>query len=199
MKNNIYPFEGKVSAEMRQQLLKQHPALFWFTGLSGSGKSTLAVQVEYQLHRQGYHVFLLDGDNVRSGLNQDLGFSIADRNENIRRLAEVSQLFLSAGVIVLAAFISPLEKERELVRQTVGADRYFDIFVDTPIAECERRDVKGLYQKARAGEIKDFTGISSPYEAPTDPFIKIDTLQMKEEEAVKLIVEEIVKIVSGER
>jgi len=172
----------------------QHPRLLWFTGLSGSGKSTIANLVEKKLHAMGKHSFLLDGDNIRHGLNRDLGFSDADRVENIRRVGQVAKLMTDAGLIVLTAFISPFRAEREMVRSMIPDGEFFEIFIDTPIEEAERRDVKGLYKKARAGEITNFTGISSPYEAPENPEIRIITSLMTPEEAAELIIERILGI-----
>jgi bifunctional enzyme CysN/CysC len=172
----------------------QKPAVLWFTGLSGAGKSTIANLVEKKLHALGKHSFLLDGDNVRHGLNRDLGFNDADRVENIRRVGEVAKLMTDAGLIVLTAFISPFRAERELVRSLIPAGEFFEIFIDTPIEEAERRDVKGLYKKARAGEIANFTGISSPYEAPENPEIRIDTRMVSPEDAAELIIERILGI-----
>lgn len=173
--SNIFPIQTKVSREQRAQLFNQKPLLIWFTGLSGSGKSTLAVQLEAVLHAKGYKTYLLDGDNIRAGINKDLSFTDADRIENIRRIGEVANLMLDAGVIVLSAFISPFQADREQVKTIVGAEKYFEVFVDTPLEICEQRDVKGLYKKARAGEIKNFTGIDSAYEIPVQPDIIIQT------------------------
>mgnify|MGYP000034053665 CR=1 FL=1 len=173
--SNIFPIQTKVSREQRAQLLNQRPLLIWFTGLSGSGKSTLAVQLEAVLHAKGYKTYLLDGDNIRAGINKDLSFTDADRIENIRRIGEVANLMLDAGVVVLSAFISPFQADREQVKAIVGSGKYFEVFVDTPLEVCEQRDVKGLYKKARAGEIKNFTGIDSAYEIPVQPDIIIQT------------------------
>jgi len=172
----------------------QNQRLLWFTGLSGSGKSTIANLVEKKLHAMGKHSFLLDGDNVRHGLNRDLSFTDADRVENIRRVGEVAKLMTDAGLIVLTAFISPFRAEREMVRSMIPEGEFFEIHIDTPIEEAERRDVKGLYKKARAGEIANFTGISSPYEAPLNPEIRIDTTRTSPEEAAELIIETILGI-----
>ncbi|HMV08989.1 MAG TPA: adenylyl-sulfate kinase [Cyclobacteriaceae bacterium] len=173
--SNIFPIQTKVTRAQRAELLQQKPLLIWFTGLSGSGKSTLAVQLEAVLHGKGYKTYLLDGDNIRAGINKDLSFTDADRIENIRRIGEVANLMLDAGVVVLSAFISPFQADRDQVKKIVGADSYFEVFVDTPLEVCEQRDVKGLYKKARAGEIKNFTGIDSAYEIPVSPDIIIQT------------------------
>ena len=187
--NNIYPIKTKVSRAQRELLLEQRATLIWFTGLSGSGKSTLAVQLEAQLHTKGFKTYLLDGDNIRSGLNKDLSFSDEDRVENIRRIAEVSSLMLDAGTIVLSAFISPFRADREHVKQIVGADSYIEVFVDTPLEICEQRDVKGLYKKARAGEVKNFTGIDSPYERPENPDVIIPTHRMSVDDSLNLLLD----------
>jgi bifunctional enzyme CysN/CysC len=163
----------------------------WFTGLSGSGKSTIADILEAKLHASGARTYLLDGDNVRHGLNRDLGFTDADRVENIRRVAEVSALMVDAGLIVLAAFISPFRAERQLARERVEADEFLEVHVDTPLAIAEKRDVKGLYAKARAGQLKNFTGIDSPYEAPEHPEVHIDTTHLTPEQAADRIFEEL--------
>lgn len=178
-----------VSREAHAALKNQRPAVLWFTGLSGSGKSTIANLVEKKLHAMGHHTFLLDGDNVRHGLNKDLGFTEADRIENIRRVGEVAKLMTDAGLIVLTAFISPFAAEREMVRAMLPPGEFIEIFVDTPLAEAERRDVKGLYRKARSGELKNFTGIDSPYEAPQQPELRIDTTRESPELAAELIVD----------
>jgi len=169
--------------------LKGHlPCVVWFTGLSGAGKSTIANLVEKKLHALGRHTYLLDGDNVRHGLNKDLGFTEADRVENIRRVAEVARLMVEAGLIVLVSFISPFRAERRMARELVGAGEFHEVFVDTPINVAEQRDTKGLYKKARRGELKNFTGIDSPYERPEHPEIKIDTTTMSPEVAAEHIV-----------
>jgi len=180
-----------VSREARAALKHQTPSVLWFTGLSGSGKSTIANLVEKKLYALGRHSFLLDGDNVRHGLNKDLGFTEADRIENIRRVGEVAKLMADAGLIVITAFISPFRAEREMVRAMLPEDEFIEIFVDTPLAEAEKRDVKGLYRKAREGALKNFTGIDSPYEAPEQPEIRIDTTRMSAEDAADLIVERV--------
>jgi len=186
---NVHWQASDISRDMRANLKNQKPALLWFTGLSGSGKSTIANLVEKRLHRMNRHSFLLDGDNVRHGLNRDLGFTEADRIENIRRVGEVAKLMTDAGLIVITAFISPFRVEREMARSMLPDGEFIEVFIDTPLAEAERRDVKGLYKKARAGQLKNFTGIDSPYEAPENPEIRIDTTAMTPEEAADLIVD----------
>ena len=178
-----------ISRETHARLKNQKPAVLWFTGLSGAGKSTIANLVEKRLVRMNRHTFLLDGDNVRHGLNKDLGFTQADRVENIRRIGEVAKLMTDAGLIVLTAFISPFRAERQMVRDMMAPGEFVEIFVDTPLAEAEARDVKGLYKKARAGQLKNFTGIDSPYEPPTAPELRVDTTKMTPEQAADLIVE----------
>ena len=188
---NIHRQHLDVGRETHAALKGQRPAVLWFTGLSGAGKSTIANIVEQKLAARGRHTFLLDGDNVRHGLNRDLGFTEADRIENIRRVGEVARLMADAGLIVLTAFISPFRAEREMVRKMLPEGEFIEIFVDTPLAEAEERDAKGLYAKARAGELKNFTGIDSPYEAPQAPEIRIDTTAMSAEQAAERIVEEL--------
>lgn len=194
--NYIYPIKTKVSTRERHQLMNQRPMLIWFTGLSGSGKSTLAVQLEAALHARGFKTYLLDGDNIRSGLNKDLSFTDEARVENIRRISEVCKLFLDAGVVLLSAFISPFQADREQVKGIVGEDNYFEVFVDAPLEVCEQRDVKGLYKKARSGEVKNFTGISSPYERPMRPDVVIATDKMSVEESLAVLMKEIVPKIS---
>jgi bifunctional enzyme CysN/CysC len=189
---NVHLQSLAVSREAHARLKNQQPALLWFTGLSGAGKSTIANLVEKRLHRMNRHTFLLDGDNVRHGLNKDLGFTEADRIENIRRASEVAKLMLDAGLIVITAFISPFRAERQMVRDMMPANEFFEIHIDTPLADAEARDVKGLYKKARAGQLKNFTGVDSPYEAPAAPEIRIDTTKMTPEEAADLIVNRII-------
>ncbi|MBP3504902.1 MAG: adenylyl-sulfate kinase [Lachnospiraceae bacterium] len=185
--DNLTWQDSDVTKEIREKRLGQKAATLWFTGLSGSGKSTLANALEIQLTAMGKHTMLLDGDNIRMGLNRDLGFSDEDRTENIRRIAEVAKLMNDAGLIVLTSFISPFKQDRELARSIIGED-FVEIYVNTPLEECERRDVKGLYKKARKGEIPVFTGISSPYEAPEQPEIQIDTSKCSVEEAVEQVM-----------
>ena len=185
---NVHWQATDVSREKHADLKNQKPAVLWFTGLSGAGKSTIANLVEKRLSRMNRHTFLLDGDNVRHGLNRDLGFTDADRVENIRRVGEVAKLMTDAGLIVITAFISPFRAEREMVRQMMAPGEFVEIHIDTPLAEAERRDVKGLYAKARSGQLKNFTGIDSPYEPPEDPEIRIDTTGMTPDEAADAIV-----------
>jgi len=181
---HIYPIKTKVSRASREALMHQRALLVWFTGLSGSGKSTLAVQLEAQLHELGFKTYLLDGDNIRAGLNKDLTFTDEGRIENIRRIGEVARLMLDAGVVVLSAFISPFQSDRDQVRQIIGDDNYVEVFVDAPLELCEQRDVKGLYKKARAGEVRNFTGIDSPYERPQHPDVVIETGSLTVDESI---------------
>jgi adenylylsulfate kinase len=177
-----------VTRQRREQLNKHKSTLIWFTGLSGSGKSTLAHSVEEKLHQTGHRTFVLDGDNVRHGLCSNLGFSDSDRIENIRRIGEMSNLFLNAGIITLAAFISPFEKDRKIVADLVGRENYLEIFCDCSLEVCEKRDVKGLYKKARAGLIKNYTGISSPYEKPNADLI-VNTAEASLEESIDIVIQ----------
>jgi bifunctional enzyme CysN/CysC len=190
---NIHRQHLDISREVHARIKGQKPAVLWFTGLSGAGKSTIANLVEKKLVALGKHTFLLDGDNVRHGLNRDLGFTDADRIENIRRVGEVARLMTDAGLIVLSAFISPFRAERAMVREMLAQGEFIEIFVDAPLAEAERRDVKGLYAKARAGALANFTGIDSPYEPPENPDIRIDTMALTAEQAAQRIVEELLK------
>jgi len=187
--SNIYPiFDRMLTRADKESLLGQHGVMLWFTGLSGSGKSTVAVALERELHRRGLLCRLLDGDNIRSGINAGLGFSEEDRRENIRRIAEVGKLFVDTGIITVASFVSPTRELRDLARHIVGEADFREIYVSTPLAECERRDVKGLYARARRGEIKDFTGISAPFEAPAHPDLSLDTSRLSVEESVARIL-----------
>ena len=189
IKDNIIWHEHPVDKSMRSQMKKQRPCLLWFTGLSGSGKSTIAGAVESKLAERFQHTYLMDGDNVRQGLCGDLAFSEQDRNENIRRIGEVANLMVDAGLIVLTAFISPFKHNRQVVREMLKDGEFIEVFIDTPISECEKRDPKGLYKKARAGEIKDFTGIDSPYEAPENAEITIRNINVSVEEAANQVIE----------
>jgi bifunctional enzyme CysN/CysC len=186
---NIHWQALEIGRESHAAQKGQRPYVLWFTGLSGSGKSTIANLVEKKLHALGKHSFLLDGDNIRHGLNRDLGFTETDRIENIRRVGEVAKLMADAGLIVLTAFISPFRAEREMVRAMLAQGEFVEIFIDTPLEVAESRDVKGLYKKARAGQLKNFTGIDSPYEAPDQPDLRIDTTRMTPEEAAEQIVQ----------
>jgi bifunctional enzyme CysN/CysC len=186
---NVHWQALEVTKEAHSQLKGQRPAVVWFTGLSGAGKSSIANIVERKLHQDGRHTYLLDGDNVRHGLNRDLGFTDADRVENIRRVAEVAALMVDAGLLVLVSFISPFRAERRMARERVGEEEFLEVHVDTPLQVAEERDVKGLYDKARRGELPNFTGIDSPYEAPEHPELRIDTTVMSAEEAADRIID----------
>ncbi|WP_432411027.1 adenylyl-sulfate kinase [Rasiella sp. SM2506] len=190
---NIVPHHFSISKEQRTQQKGHGAFLIWFTGLSGSGKSTIANAVEEALFKKNIHTYTLDGDNVRKGLNNNLSFSPEDRTENIRRIAEVSNLMIDAGLVVLAAFVSPYAKDRANIKNCVGHTNFVQVFVQTPVEECERRDVKGLYAKARAGEITNFTGVNAPYEAPVAPDVQINTIETTVEEAVVIIMNCIAK------
>ena len=194
MAENIYPiYDQMMSREDKEQLLGQRGLMVWFTGLSGSGKSTVAMSVERELHKRGILCRILDGDNIRSGINNNLGFSQEDRKENIRRIAEVGKLFVHTGIVTLACFVSPTEDIREMARGIIGSEDFKEVFVSTPLEECERRDVKGLYARARRGEVKDFTGISAPFEAPAHPALSIDTSRLSLQESTMAVVEMILQ------
>lgn len=194
---NIYPiFDKMMSKQDKEELLKQHGVMLWFTGLSGSGKSTVAIALERELHQRGLLCRILDGDNIRSGINNNLGFSPEDRVENIRRIAEVGKLFVDTGIITIAAFISPNNQLRNMVSEIIGKENFIEVYISTPLEECERRDVKGLYAKARRGEIKEFTGISAPFEAPENPDIELDTSKLSLKESVDILLEAILPKVS---
>lgn len=186
--NNVIPQDYCVTKNERSHLKDHQPLVVWFTGLSGSGKSTIANLVEKQLFQQEIHTYSLDGDNIRRGLNNDLGFSEKDRTENLRRIAEVAKLFLDSGTVVLSAFITPLEADRKLIRETIGKENIVEVFVNTSVEECEKRDVKGLYKKARAGEIKNFTGINAPFEFPKTTDLIIDTEKESINDAVQKVM-----------
>ena len=188
---NIYPIK-MMTREDKESLLGQRGIMIWFTGLSGSGKSTIALGVERELHKRGILCRILDGDNIRAGINNNLGFSAEDRHENIRRIAEVGKLFVQTGIVTLACFVSPTNDIRQMARDIIGNDDFLEVYVSTPIEECERRDVKGLYARARRGEVKNFTGISAPFEAPCHPALSIDTSQLSLEECVRQVVELII-------
>lgn len=187
--NHIYPiFDRMLTRADKEELLGQRGAMIWFTGLSGSGKSTIAIALERELHQRGILCRILDGDNIRSGINNNLGFSEADRIENIRRIAEVSKLFVDTGIVTIAAFISPSNDIRRMAADIIGQEDFLEVYVSTPLEECERRDVKGLYAKARRGEIKNFTGISAPFEAPAHPALALDTSVLTLEESVNKLL-----------
>lgn len=186
---HIYPiFDKMLSRQDKERLLGQRGLMIWFTGLSGSGKSTVAIALERELHKRGLLCRILDGDNIRCGINNNLGFSPADRVENIRRIAEVGKLFVETGIITIAAFISPNNGLREMAAKIIGKDNFVEVYISTPIEVCEQRDVKGLYAKARRGEIKDFTGVSAPFEAPQSPDLELDTSSLSLEESVNSLL-----------
>ena len=188
--NHIYPiFDRMMTRTDKEKLLGQRGVMIWFTGLSGSGKSTIAMALERELHRQGFLCRILDGDNIRSGINNNLGFSEADRVENIRRIAEVGKLFVDTGIVTLAAFISPSREIRRMAANIIGEKDFIEVYVSTPIEACEERDVKGLYAKARRGEIKDFTGVSAPFEVPEHPALSLDTSVLSVEASVAKLME----------
>tara|TARA_B100000378_G_C17858804_1_gene347822 strand:+ start:56 stop:661 length:606 start_codon:yes stop_codon:yes gene_type:complete len=191
MNKNVIQQDYNVSVEHRRKQNKHNSLLIWFTGLSGSGKSTLANQVEVALHEQGLRTYVLDGDNIRRGLNTDLDFTPEGRKENLRRIAEASKLFIDAGVVTLAAFISPLQKDREKIKQIVGKENFIEIYVKASVEACEKRDIKGLYQKARNGEIKNFTGISAPYEEPENPDVVVNSEKETIAESIQIIMDQI--------
>ncbi len=186
MEKNIVKHHYKIGRNERRKAQGHNSFLIFFTGLSGSGKSTIANALEEKLFSEGISTYVLDGDNIRSGINKDLSFSAEDRSENNRRIGEVAKLFVDAGLVVLAAFVAPFQRDRALIRDTVGLDNYVEVFVNVSLEECERRDVKGLYKKARSGEIKDMTGISSPYEAPTSADVEVTHLNSVEESVIKI-------------
>ena len=188
--NHIYPiFDRMLGRKDKEDLLHQHSVMIWFTGLSGSGKSTLAIALERELQNRGLLCRILDGDNIRSGINNNLGFTAEDRVENIRRIAEIGKLFVDTGVITIAAFISPNNELREMASNIIGKEIFVEVYISTPIEECEKSDVKGLYAKARRGEIKNFTGISAPFEAPEDAALSIDTSKHSVKESVDMLLD----------
>lgn len=193
MSENLVCFNHSVTKNDRRKLNDHNSFILWFTGLSGSGKSTLSSEVEQRLHAMGIRTYLLDGDNMRSGLSRNLGFSDEDRAENIRRVGEVAKLFVDAGIVVLAAFISPFDRERQFIRQLVNEGEYFEIFLKCPLEVCEKRDPKGLYRRARKGEIKNFTGLDSAYEAPADSDIKLETDMMTVSECSELVIKYLIE------
>ena len=188
--NTIYPiFDKMLSREDKESLLHQRGIMIWMTGLSGSGKSTVAIGVERELYNRGILCRILDGDNIRAGINSNLGFSEEDRRENIRRIAEIGKLFVDTGIVTIACFVSPTTELREMARKIIGEKDFREVYIATPLDECERRDVKGLYARARRGEVKDFTGISAPFEAPTNPDLSLDTSKMTLKEEVEAVIE----------
>ncbi|MEO5999422.1 MAG: adenylyl-sulfate kinase [Chitinophagaceae bacterium] len=188
MTNSIFPFDSKITYEQRKKAMMQEPHLVWLTGLSGSGKTTLALRLEHYFFCKGFKVYMLDGDNVRNGLCKDLGFSEDDRKENLRRVGEVARLMLDAGLIVISAFISPSVDDRMAIKNIVGEQRFFEVYVNCSVAVCEQRDVKGLYAKARKGIIPNFTGISAPYDAPIMPDVELRTAEETVDESVSKII-----------
>ncbi len=194
---NIFPiFDQIVGRKEKEQLLNQTAKVIWMTGLSGSGKSTIAIALEKELAQKGFLTQILDGDNIRTGINNNLGFSDADRTENIRRIAEVSRLFVNCGVITINCFVSPTNAIRNAAKEIIGAENFVEVFIDTPLEICEQRDVKGLYKKARAGEIKDFTGINAPFEVPENAAIIVKTANKTVEESVNTILKEILPLIT---
>ena len=190
---HIHPvFDKFLTRKDKEKQLQQNSKVIWMTGLSGSGKTTLAIELERELTKKGYFIKVLDGDNVRSGINNNLGFEEADRVENIRRIAEVSKLFMDCGVITINCFVSPMNSMRDLAKKIIGEKDFIQVFVNTPLEECEKRDVKGLYQKARKGEIKNFTGIDAPFEEPIDPEITINTVGQDIQESSKMLLQKII-------
>lgn len=194
MAENIYPiYDQMMTRAEKEELLHQQGLMVWFTGLSGSGKSTIAMGVERELHKRGILCRILDGDNIRAGINSNLGFSAEDRKENIRRIAEIGKLFVQTGIITLACFVSPTNDIRRLAREIIGEEDFREVFVSTPLEVCEQRDVKGLYAKARRGEVKEFTGISAPFEVPENPSLELDTSRLSLEDCVKMVVEMVMR------
>ena len=189
---NIFPvFDKIISKEKKEKLLNQKGKVVWLTGLSGSAKTTIALQLEKELYKLGFLVQILDGDNIRAGINNNLSFSEGDRTENIRRIAEVSKLFLNCGVITINCFVSPTIKMRQIAEKIIGKENYYEIFINADLETCEKRDVKGLYKKARNGEIKNFTGIDSQYEKPNNPSLEINTSQLSIEESIEIILKNV--------
>ena len=189
---NIFPvFDKIISKEKKEKLLNQKGKVFWLTGLSGSGKTTIALQLEKELFKLGFLVQILDGDNIRAGINNNLSFSEADRTENIRRISEVSKLFLNCGVITINCFVSPTKKMRQNAKKIIGKENYYEIFINADLETCEKRDVKELYKKARSGEIKNFTGIDTEYEKPNNPSLEVDTSQLSLDQSIEIILKNI--------
>jgi adenylylsulfate kinase len=198
MGNNIHPiFDRLLQKSDRERQLNQRAKVLWLTGLSGSGKSTIALHLERKLYNNGFFAQVLDGDNIRSGINKNLSFSAADRTENIRRISEIARLYLNSGVITINSFISPTRSIRQMAKEIVGSDDFIEVFINTPLEVCESRDVKGLYKKARKGEIKGFTGIDAPYEAPLQADIEIKTKDLTIEESVNLLYDHILNSIKA--
>lgn len=196
---NIFPvFDSILGREAKETLLKQKAVVIWFTGLSGSGKTTIAIGLEKALNNKGILTQVLDGDNIRAGINNNLGFSDEDRKENIRRIAEVSKLFLNCGIVTINCFVSPTHEIRQQAKKIIGENDFLEVFINTPIEICEQRDVKGLYKKARAGEIKDFTGINAPFEAPTNPFLDVKTENKTVEQSVNEILSKVLPLIQAQ-
>ena len=191
MNKHIYPTDQNLQRADKEKLLHQKSQVIWFTGLSGSGKTTIALALEKELHQRGILTQVLDGDNIRAGINNNLGFSETDRLENIRRIAEVAKLFVNCGVVTICCFVSPTLEIRQLAKNIIGEVDFVEVFVNTPLEVCEQRDVKGLYAKARKGEIKDFTGIDAPFEAPTDPTIELNTTQLSIEQSLNKLLQKL--------
>jgi adenylylsulfate kinase len=189
---NIFPvFDKIISKEKKEKLLNQKGKVVWLTGLSGSGKTTIALQLEKELYKLGFLVQILDGDNIRAGINNNLSFSEGDRTENIRRIAEVSKLFLNCGIITINCFVSPTIKMRQIAKKIIGKENYYEIFINADLETCEKRDVKGLYKKARNGEIKNFTGIDSQYEKPNNPSLEVNTSQLSIDQSIEIILKNV--------
>ncbi|MCB0408637.1 MAG: adenylyl-sulfate kinase [Flavobacteriales bacterium] len=197
-KNNIHPvFDRILQRADKEKMLHQKAVVIWFTGLSGSGKTTIAIGVEKELNKLGVLTQILDGDNVRTGINNNLGFSEEDRTENIRRIAEVSKLFLNCGIVTINCFVSPTIEIRENAKEIIGENDFLEVYINTPFEVCEQRDVKGLYKKARAGEIKNFTGLDAPFEAPLTPFLEIHTKNQTIEESVEEVLNKVLPIIQN--
>ena len=192
LSENIFPvFDKIISKEKKEKLLNQKGKVVWLTGLSGSGKTTIALQLEKELYKLGFLVQILDGDNIRAGINNNLSFSEGDRTENIRRIAEVSKLFLNCGIITINCFVSPTIKMRQIAKKIIGKENYYEIFINADLETCEKRDVKGLYKKARNGEIKNFTGIDSEYEKPNNPSLEVNTSQLSIDQSIEIILKNV--------
>ncbi|MFI5150617.1 MAG: adenylyl-sulfate kinase [Bacteroidia bacterium] len=194
MNRHLFPATGTLNRESKEKLLKQRGVVIWMTGLSGSGKTSIAIELEKALHAQGKLTQLLDGDQIRTGINNNLGFTETDRMENIRRIAEVAKLFVNGGIITICCFVSPMSAMRSQAREIIGTDDFLEVYVSTPLEVCEERDVKGLYAKAHKGEIRDFTGIQAPFEAPHNPDLELNTVEVDIEESVKRLLEILMEI-----